>query len=115
MALSLGEEAKLPALARQYLAARLTGDRHEPGRKSVGAGTYCLRRHLASASALWCSTCCGLLVDGRRRRLLFASALGGGALLVAADILVRLLLQGSELKLGVVTSLISAFLPWSNT
>lgn len=53
------------------------------------------------------------LVGYTPSKLLLASALGGGAMLVAADILVRLLLQGSELKLGVVTSLIGApFFLW---
>ncbi len=41
-------------------------------------------------------------------RLLLASALGGGALLLAADILVRLIAFGPELRLGVVTALIGA-------
>jgi iron complex transport system permease protein len=46
-------------------------------------------------------------------RLLPASALGGAALLMAADILVRLLPTGIELKLGVVTSLVGApFFLW---
>jgi iron complex transport system permease protein len=46
-------------------------------------------------------------------RLLAASALGGGALLMAADILVRLLPTGIELKLGVVTALVGApFFLW---
>lgn len=46
-------------------------------------------------------------------KLLLASALGGAALLMAADILVRLLPTGMELKLGVVTSLVGApFFLW---
>jgi iron complex transport system permease protein len=46
-------------------------------------------------------------------KLLLASALGGAALLMAADILVRLLPTGLELKLGVVTALIGApFFLW---
>ncbi len=46
-------------------------------------------------------------------KLLLASALGGAALLMAADILVRLLPTGMELKLGVVTALIGApFFLW---
>lgn len=46
-------------------------------------------------------------------RLLLASALGGAALLIAADILIRLLPTGMELKLGVVTALIGApFFLW---
>jgi iron complex transport system permease protein len=53
------------------------------------------------------------LVGHSPSRLLLASALGGGALLVAADILVRVIATGSELKLGVVTSLIGApFFLW---
>lgn len=46
-------------------------------------------------------------------RLLLASAVGGAALLVSADILIRLLPTGMELKLGVVTALIGApFFLW---
>ena len=46
-------------------------------------------------------------------RLLLASALGGAALLLAADILVRVLPTGMELKLGVVTALVGApFFLW---
>src|SRR5690606_31396865 len=45
------------------------------------------------------------LVGHTPSRLLFASALGGGAMLLAADILVRALVLGAELKLGVLTSL----------
>jgi iron complex transport system permease protein len=41
-------------------------------------------------------------------RLLLASALGGAALTLAADIVVRLLSVGPELKLGVVTALVGA-------
>lgn len=53
------------------------------------------------------------LVGHTPSRLLFASALGGGALLLAADILVRVLMLGSELKLGVLTALIGApFFLW---
>jgi len=53
------------------------------------------------------------LVGHTPSRLLLASALGGGALLLAADILVRLLMLGAELKLGVLTALIGApFFLW---
>jgi len=53
------------------------------------------------------------LVGHTPSRLLSASALGGAALLMAADILVRLLPTGIELKLGVVTSLVGApFFLW---
>ena len=41
-------------------------------------------------------------------RLLVASAFGGAALLLAADIAVRLLSPGPELKLGVLTALVGA-------
>jgi len=41
-------------------------------------------------------------------RLLAASALGGGAMVLAADIAVRLILPGRDLKLGVVMALIGA-------
>ena len=53
------------------------------------------------------------LVGHSPSRLLFASALGGAALLLAADILVRVLPTGMELKLGVVTALVGApFFLW---
>jgi iron complex transport system permease protein len=48
------------------------------------------------------------LVGHRPSRLLPASALGGAALLTTADILVRLITPGSELRLGVVTALVGA-------
>lgn len=53
------------------------------------------------------------LVGHSPSRLLLASALGGGVILVAADILVRVIAVGAELKLGVVTALIGApFFLW---
>ncbi|HEX5007828.1 MAG TPA: iron ABC transporter permease [Hyphomonadaceae bacterium] len=53
------------------------------------------------------------LVGHAPSRLLLASALGGGVLLVAADILIRLLSSGVELKLGVLTAIIGApFFLW---
>lgn len=53
------------------------------------------------------------LVGHTPGRLLAASALGGAALLMAADILIRILPTGVELKLGVVTSLIGGpFFLW---
>ena len=48
------------------------------------------------------------LVGHRPSRLLAASALGGAMLLLAADIAVRLLPAQTELKVGVLTSLIGA-------
>ena len=48
------------------------------------------------------------LVGYRPSRLLLTSALGGAALILAADIAVRLLAVGPELKLGVVTALLGA-------
>ena len=48
------------------------------------------------------------LVGYQPSRLLPVSALGGAALLLAADIAVRLLARGPELKLGVLTALIGA-------
>lgn len=48
------------------------------------------------------------LVGHRPSRLLAASALGGAILLLAADIAVRLLPAQTELKVGVLTSLIGA-------
>lgn len=53
------------------------------------------------------------MVGHKPSRLLLVSALGGAALLVAADILIRLIAVGSELKLGVMTALIGApFFLW---
>jgi iron complex transport system permease protein len=52
-------------------------------------------------------------VDHDARRLLWVSALGGAVLLLAADIAVRLLVVGQELKLGVATALVGApFFLW---
>lgn len=52
-------------------------------------------------------------VGHRPSLLLPASALGGAALLLAADILVRIITPGTELKLGVVTALLGApFFLW---
>ncbi|MBA4490654.1 iron ABC transporter permease [Paracoccus sp. S1E-3] len=47
-------------------------------------------------------------VSARPGRLLAASALGGAALVLGADIAVRLVLPGRDLKLGVVMALIGA-------
>jgi len=53
------------------------------------------------------------LVGARPSRLLPASALGGAALLLAADIAVRLIAPGRDLKIGVLTALIGApFFLW---
>jgi iron complex transport system permease protein len=48
------------------------------------------------------------LVGHRPGPLLWLSALGGAVLLLAADLVVRLLPDGTDLKLGVVTSLVGA-------
>lgn len=48
------------------------------------------------------------LVDHRPDRLLLPSALAGAILVCAADILVRLLPAGREIKLGVITTMIGA-------
>ena len=48
------------------------------------------------------------LVGHRPSALLPASALGGAALTLAADIAVRVLSPGRELKLGVLTALVGA-------
>jgi len=46
-------------------------------------------------------------------RLLIASGLGGAALLLAADLAIRVMAQGPELKLGVATALVGApFFLW---
>ena len=53
------------------------------------------------------------LVGARPSRLLPASALGGAAMLLAADVAVRLLAPGKDLKLGVLTALVGApFFLW---
>lgn len=53
------------------------------------------------------------LVGARPSRLLAASTLGGAALVLAADILVRILMPGYDLKLGVLTALVGApFFLW---
>lgn len=48
------------------------------------------------------------LVSSRPSRLLVASGFSGAALLLAADILVRIVMPGRELKLGVLTAIIGA-------
>lgn len=48
------------------------------------------------------------LVGARPSRLLIASGFGGAALLLAADVFVRILMPGRELKLGVLTAIIGA-------
>ncbi|MGC0222679.1 FecCD family ABC transporter permease [Pseudooceanicola nitratireducens] len=48
------------------------------------------------------------LVGARPGPLLIASALGGAAMLLAADIAVRVVLPGRDLKLGVLTALVGA-------
>lgn len=48
------------------------------------------------------------LVGYQPSRLLTTSALGGAAILLLADILVRLLPPGQEIKVGVITSLVGA-------
>jgi iron complex transport system permease protein len=48
------------------------------------------------------------LVGHRPRHLLLTSALGGACLVLAADLMVRLVTPGRELKLGVLTALIGA-------
>ena len=53
------------------------------------------------------------LVGGLPSRLLPASALGGACVLLAADILVRLVAPGRDLKLGVLTAIVGApFFLW---
>lgn len=53
------------------------------------------------------------LVGAQPSRLLPASALGGACVLLAADILVRLIAPGRDLKLGVLTAIVGApFFLW---
>jgi iron complex transport system permease protein len=47
-------------------------------------------------------------VGARPGALLWASALGGAAMILASDILVRVVLPESDLKLGVITALVGA-------
>lgn len=48
------------------------------------------------------------LVGARPSRLLLASAFGGASMLLAADLAARLLSDGEEIKLGVLTALVGA-------
>lgn len=48
------------------------------------------------------------MVGARPSQLLWASALGGAVMILAADIAVRVILPGHELKLGVLTALVGA-------
>nr|WP_321456687.1 iron ABC transporter permease [uncultured Cohaesibacter sp.] len=53
------------------------------------------------------------LVGARPSRLLPVSALGGAAFLLAADLFIRIVIPGKDLKLGVVTAIIGApFFLW---
>jgi len=53
------------------------------------------------------------LVGSQPSRLLLTSAVGGASLLLAADVAVRLLAPGQDLKLGVLTALVGApFFLW---
>jgi len=53
------------------------------------------------------------LVGGRPSRLMPAAALGGAAMVLAADVAVRLLAPGQDLKLGVLTAIVGApFFLW---
>jgi iron complex transport system permease protein len=53
------------------------------------------------------------LVGSKPSRLLLASALGGAALVLAADIAVRVIAPGRDIKLGVLTALVGApFFLW---
>lgn len=53
------------------------------------------------------------LVGSRPSRLLLASALGGACVVLAADVLVRVIAPGRDLKLGVLTAIVGApFFLW---
>lgn len=53
------------------------------------------------------------LVGSRPSRLLAASALGGASMLMAADVLVRVIAPGRDVKLGVLTAVVGApFFLW---
>lgn len=100
-ALSLGEET---ALSMGVDVRRL--------RLKLILGTACLSGAATSVAGLIGFV--GLVVPhllrratgGMPSRLLLPSALGGAALILAADIAVRVILPGRDLKLGVLTALI---------
>ena len=53
------------------------------------------------------------MVGGRPSRLLVASALGGASVVLAADVAVRVVAPGKDLKLGVLTAIVGApFFLW---
>jgi iron complex transport system permease protein len=53
------------------------------------------------------------LIGGQPSRLVPASALGGASLLLAADVAVRLIAPGHDVKLGVLTAIVGApFFLW---
>jgi iron complex transport system permease protein len=107
-ALSLGEEAaaSLGIDLKRTRALVVTGTA-----VSVGAGTAVIGG--IGFIGLVVPHLLRPLVGHTPSRLLLASALGGGVLLVAADILIRLLSSGVELKLGVLTAIIGApFFLW---
>jgi iron complex transport system permease protein len=107
-ALSLGEEAaaSLGVDLKRTRALVITGTAI-----SVGAGTAVIGG--IGFIGLVVPHLLRPLVGHTPSRLLLASALGGGILLVAADILIRLLSSGVELKLGVLTAIIGApFFLW---
>lgn len=102
-ALSLGEDT-----------ARSLGFRTDRVRMAVIAGSS-----LAVGAAVSITGCIGFvglmiphllrpLVKGDPRHLLPVSAMGGALLLLWADLLVRLMPTGQELKVGVVTALVGA-------
>lgn len=107
-ALSLGEEA----------AASLGVDLRRTRLLAVGGSALCVGAATAVSGVIGFV---GLvaphlmrpMVGHKPSRLLPASALAGAALLTFADVLVRLLPTGAELRLGVVTALIGApFFLW---
>ena len=102
-ALTLGEDAAL--------AMGIRGDRL---RRQLVIGTACVVG--AGTAVAGAIGFVGLviphilrpLVGAHPSRLLWASALGGAAMLLAADIAVRVVLPGRDLKLGVLTALVGA-------
>jgi iron complex transport system permease protein len=107
-ALSLGEEAaaSLGVDLKRTRALVITGTAI-----SVGAGTAVVGG--IGFIGLVVPHLLRPLVGHTPSRLLLASALGGGILLLAADILIRLVSSGVELKLGVLTAIVGApFFLW---
>lgn len=108
-ALTLGEDVAHTLGNRPGTAASDRRRRHRTGRRWIGGrhGQHRLRRAGGAAPVA------PHAIGHDARRLLWVAALGGAVLLLAADIAVRLVVVGQELKLGVATALVGApFFLW---